>query len=114
MSTLIVGQHKDISTPPKVELKPQRDIEEYKGEPPTSNDGKNAIIWELKKESCGIKWKAKKCEKHLLVGRVMRTEFEWDTNQAGGQLIYDDKNSKYFKYCPEHGPSPIDGGKWAN
>ena len=111
MSTLTTGVVKDEGTTHRVEVKPIREVEEYKGEPPT-NDGRNAIRWTLKGEKCSVKYEGKKCEQKLIVDRVMKATYQKDESGFGGQLDYDEKDVKYFKFCPNHGPFPVDGGKW--
>lgn len=112
--SLTVGPVIDKREKPVVNPKPLRDVEEYKGSPPTSNEGKTPIAYNIS-EKCNLKddrYKGGRCQQTLMVARLKNTKFEWDTTHTGGQLMYDDEDVKQFKYCPIHGPNPVGPSMW--
>lgn len=110
MSQLTTGPVVDSS--PKVKPKPTRPIDLYNGEPPQTGDGKTMQIYQLRNERCGVKDERKdgkpfKCNHLLLVQRIKNSKFERDDNGYGGQLIYNEKDVRQYKFCPEHGPFTV-------
>lgn len=107
ISQLTTGPVKDEG---KVQAKPklQRKVELYNGEPPQNNEGKVMIVFALKNEKCGVEdesdGKKFKCTQGLLVQRVKNAKFVRDELKQGGQLIYDDKDIRQYKFCTTHGP----------
>ena len=106
ISQLTTGPVKDDT--PKIKPKPQRKIELFHGEPPQNADGKSMVVFSLKTEKCGIDYEREgdkyKCVQPILVQRVKNSKFERDSNFQGGQLVYDEKDIRQYKFCPEHGP----------
>lgn len=106
ISELTVGQVKGET--PKISPKPQRRVELYNGEPPQNNEGKVMIVFALKNEKCGVEdesdGKKFKCPQGLLVQRVKNAKFVRDELKQGGQLIYDEKDIRQYKFCTTHGP----------
>ncbi len=107
-----------IDSPPKPSyVKPQREPEIYKGEPPQSNEGKIPQVFTIQ-QKCGIEdidFKTKKktkCAQKLQVVRVKNQVFEKDESGYGGQLIYDEKDMKQYVVCPVHGSFPPSYDRW--
>lgn len=112
--SLTTGPVVDKREKPVVEKSPMREVEEYKGTPPATADGKIPITYPIN-EKCNVKDKhytGGKCLQSLMVARVMNAKFEWDNTHTGGQLIYDEEDIRQFKYCPIHGPRPAGPESW--
>ena len=91
---------------PKPVQIPRRQVTEYKKDPPQSNEGKSPVQFQISSK-CGLEDRAMrggKCDLRLMVVKVKNTHFEWDELGGGGQLEYDEKDFKFFEYCPLHGP----------
>lgn len=110
---------KDFETGPAIDkpkpayVKPTREMEIYKGEPPMYGpDNKVPQVFPLQRkceiEDIDQKTKKKtKCEQKLQVIRVKNQFFQKDESGYGGQLIYDDKNIRQYVTCPIHGGLPV-------
>ena len=117
MSAYKRGPMVDDGSVHKVKLRPSREVEIWKGEPPQSTEGKIAIVFQLTNEKCGLTDEDKtgkkfKCIQKLLVQRVKNERLERDESGFGGQLIYDEKDVRQYKYCPTHGPDPAGPDHW--
>ena len=96
-------------------VKPLRKVETWNGEPPrNSSDNKSPMQFPIS-EKCGIKDEKLpkgKCDKSLIVIRVKNQKFEKDESGYGGQLQYDEKDIRQYKFCADHGPFPQGSESW--
>lgn len=93
-----------VETPvEKSPQRPEREIELYNGEPPLSGDQKIPMQFPIT-EKCGLVDNGVKCVLKLSVTRVKNTKFEKDESGFGGQLNYDEKDIRQYKFCHVHGP----------
>lgn len=110
MSDLKTGPVEGTALPPSYK-KPERKLEEYKGEPPQT-DGKIQPEFAITKE-CGVDDKdpktqaAFKCSEKLRVIRVKNVRFKRDKTGYSGHLDYSDDDIKQFIYCSIHGPKSL-------
>ena len=102
MSQPVPGPAVDWKPPPPKE---ERKVETYADQPPQTGEGKTAIRFQSR-ETCNFRGDdGKKCQQKLLIERVIPSGFQFDKNYAGGQLQYDFAAARYYKRCPNHGPS---------
>ena len=97
-----------IDKPKPAYVRPTREPELYKGEPPQNNDGKTPQVFTIQQrcdiEDIDFKTKKKsKCQQRLQVVRVKNQVFEKDESGFGGQIIYDEKEIRQYIQCPTHG-----------
>ena len=113
---LIPTEPKEATQDKESYKRPQREVEQYEGEPPSgSEQDKTPIQFRIRGRKCGIHDDLipdQICKLQLLVQRVKNQKFERDEHGQGGQIMYDSKDIRQYIYCTTHGPFPIGEPSW--